>query len=114
MVFLNEDHSLSPGQKEKLDVIGDWQSWPVSREGWTSLQMLEVKNLVLMMKYRVVFASPVPVLLGKLALASENTDICIIGVFHSDNRVSKEIRNQDGSVRIVHTVNPDDMEIVWL
>lgn len=102
-VVLNEQHSLLPEQEELLDRefgAGKWKIYSVPQQGWTLNQMFEV--IPILAKARaVVFASPVPFVLGQLSyLKGKNPDYPEVYVFHNDNREKKELPGG----KIVYTV----------
>lgn len=93
LVVLNEQHSLLPQQKEILDKnFSYWEIYRISKNGMT---VQEQKNLVDMFCRRlpkdtaIVFASPIPLVIAKLAYMVGRDD-----QFYKDNEVgvTKETR----------------------
>lgn len=121
MVILNEQHTLLPDQKRRLDeVFGDdgWETYPVPAEGWVREEIIKQAEGILRNAlawkddhdYTVVFASPVPALLVILARhsGSERKPILGVFVFHNDKRIAKELPGG----KSIHTVAPDGWEFV--
>jgi hypothetical protein len=122
LVVLNEQHTLLPEQAklltEKFGGVADmmWELLTVPEQGWTST---EQKALVEKFEKveeisTFVFASPVPLLLKLVArnMVDSTREINFpqfeprwdVWVFHNDQRIKKEVRQSDGTVKIVFTV----------
>ena len=116
LVVLNEQHSLLPDQKRKLDRTfgGGWEIFPVPAEGWTRDQM-EVEIHLRLEEFRgvVVFASPIPLLIKLCTLSMALLDIPWgVMLFHNDRRVAKEVPDGKGGTKIIHTIAPEGWELV--
>lgn len=87
LVILNEQHKLMESQKQILDLKFDnWELLSVPNDGWTKLQQEEVCRDI--QKHIVVFASPIPYLLGLVVKCGTLTY-----VLHNDKRDKKELPN---------------------
>ena len=91
-VILNEQHTLLDNQKTLLDdKFGkQWVILSVPAEGWNRKEIGEVARRLV--NDTVVFASPIPLLLGALAheqgSGSANLQVYL---FHNDVREKKEL-----------------------
>ena len=121
LVVVNEDHTLLPEQREILqNRFGtSWKTVAVPRRGWT---IKEQKKFAQSLKgERVVFVSPIPFLLKRLAHSaacwawghelsgpadSVYCEECL--VFTNDHREAKEL--PDG--RIIHVIAKTGWELV--
>jgi hypothetical protein len=115
IVILSEQHRLFAAQTELLDKTfhpHDWDILSVPSEGWT---LEEISVLATSFRqngwYHIVFASPVPALLAKLAHSRED-ERPLVWAFHNDVRVSKEIPDGAGGVRLIKTVSPTGWRLV--
>ncbi len=93
VVVLNEQHSLLQEQVKLLDKEfeqGNWLLCSVPATGWT---LEEQETMVInLSRQTIVFASPVPYLLAKLAYEKgQANQISKIFVFGNDNRDKKEL-----------------------
>jgi hypothetical protein len=107
-VLLNAAHTLLPAQEELLTARfgdGGWELFPIPEQGWTRQEQTALAEKV---AGEVVFASPVPLLLGLFARQSERR----VSIFHNDRRVAREVPDGKGGVRVIHTVAPDGWELV--
>ena len=110
-VILNEQHSLLPAQTALLDAkfgAGGWKIFPVPATGWTrqEIETLAVELAEPARALAVVFASPIPLLIARLAARKD-----LVLVFHNDRRVAKEVPDGKGGVKVIHTVAPDGWEL---
>ena len=103
-VVINKQHSLLDNQKDALMEQGDFEIFPVPEKGWTLDKMLEVQK-ELEEAERVVFVSPIPVLLGELVSSNKVS----VGVFHNDCRDKKELPNG----KIIFTPSQTGWIIHW-
>lgn len=119
-VIINEQHSLMEDQKRCLDelmenmarggveAIIEWVKVP--SDGWSIDQMDKIFNKMLRenednaMPVDVVFVSPVPYLIMKVA----ESDYAVCRIFHNDNRVKKELPNG----KIISVVAQEGWELV--
>ena len=111
VVILNETHSLMPDQERViLEAFPGFaiEKLSVPSAGWT-LPQIKKQVEVVIGDAVVIFASPIPAMI--LLLAGSRAGVGV-HVLHNDRRIAKEIRNPDGSVRIIHTVSPEGWEIV--
>ena len=123
LVVMNEQHSLMEQQEVVLrEQLGDFEFLHVPSTGWTLEQQKEVAQEVLNMDgdVNVVFASPVPVLLGLLSFKSGmgtealNAGVGVVGsdtnvfVLHNDRREKKELPNG----KVIFTVAQDGWQLV--
>jgi hypothetical protein len=117
MVVLNEQHTLNSSQIEKLNEKfgASWELLKVPSDGWSLAEQSRIaKSFVNNEEVKnVVFASPVPYLLGNATALSTGHGIAngnrkydeqvyypTVHLFHNDNRVKKELPNG----RIIMTV----------
>lgn len=115
IIVINEQHKLLPEQESLLkDALGAWEVMPVPATGWNSDQMDDAFRK-LALSDRVVFVSPVPLLLARVAflsgcLQNELPGFAVkVGVFHNEKREAKEVNG-----RIIHVLAPDGWELRWL
>ena len=92
-VVLNEQHTLLDNQKELIsNKFGDqWEILSVPAAGWNRKEIGEVaKELA---NATVVFASPIPLLLGTLAheQGSGHSEGLQVFLLHNDKREKKEL-----------------------
>ncbi len=90
-VILNEQHTLLDNQKELIsEKFGDqWEIFSVPAAGWNRSEIGEVaKELA---NATVVFASPIPLLLGTLAYEQGCGSTCSVLLLHNDKREKKEL-----------------------
>lgn len=120
-VVLNEQHTLMDDQVKLLnEKFGEdgWEILPVPASGWTKEQMEEVLHKgewgERLYHHDVVFASPVPYLLGKLVFHAA-FDVGYNGynryrvfIFHNDHRDKKELPNG----RVIQVVAKTGWELV--
>ncbi|HFD2052232.1 TPA: hypothetical protein ACF2DE_002963 [Clostridium perfringens] len=110
-VILNEQHTLLPSQKVILDSefgINGWDVLSVPSNGWSLSEQLEVVESLkgtIEKQSKIVFASPLPIIIGKLSRWNEYEDIYI---FHNDKREKKELPNG----KIIFTVAQDGWQLV--
>ena len=121
-VIMNEQHKL---MEEQIKILNErfgesWEIYPVPEKGWSLEEMKRVYE-ELKSGYVIVFASPIPYLIMKLAhdegyyiAASENplygatyTSSTVL-IFHNDKREKKELPNG----RIVHVVAQTGWQLV--
>ncbi len=129
MVVLNKEHKLFPEQIEllnskfrkqsllvqartgKYDPL-EWDILTVPPEGW---DLEAISDLVVSIRkngcYHIVFASPVPALMAKLA-NSWDEERPLVWAFHNDQRISKEVPDGKGGVRLIKTVSPDGWQLI--
>lgn len=121
LVILNEQHTLLEQQEKVLEnQLGSFEFLHVPATGWTLEQQKEVaQNVLDMGDVNVVFASPVPVLLGMLSFTSGmgaeglNNGVGAVGVnttvfiLHNDKREKKELPNG----KVVFTVAQDGWQL---
>lgn len=88
LVILNEQHKLMDSQEALLNdrFKDDWEILAVPQDGWNKTQQVEVSRDI--KNHVVVFASPIPYLLGKV-VAQGTTTL----VLHNDLREKKELPN---------------------
>lgn len=116
-VIMNVQHKLFPEQLEILDRTfrGNWEYFYVPANGWTLEEQLELADQ-LQHKGDTVFASPVPVMLGRcVAHAVEGealggTTANTVHVFHNDSREKKELPGG----KIIQTVAPTGWKLVTI
>ena len=122
-VVINEQHSLLPEQEAILNSQfgeGNWELLKVPSQGWNLEEQREIEAKLLG-ECEVVFASPVPVLMGLLiantAYDNGYGDASGLGrprkdifVFHNDNRDKKELPNG----KIIFTVAKEGWQLVKL
>ncbi len=118
-VIINEQHSMLQEQEEILNSqFESWELVKVPANGW-SLEEIEEQFKLLSEGYHVVvFISPVPALLQKLALEAgynlgvrpdvPSSILENVLVFHNDNRIKKELPNG----RIIMTVAQTGWQLV--
>jgi hypothetical protein len=106
-VIINEQHTLSADQIQKLDAkfgVGSWSRLDVPADGWIASQIREViKDLATPGNNTIIFASPIPLAI-KLAFEAGIKTF----VFHNDNRDKKELPNG----KIIFTVAQTGWEIL--
>lgn len=116
-VVLNEQHQLLASQEAILnDCFGKrgWEIFPIPAKGLTLPEMEEaIKKLLLKDGCgKIVFASPVPVMLMKLsalsALSASESEKIDVMVFHNDSREKKEV----GNGKIIFVVAETGWELV--
>jgi len=104
-IIINETHTLMKDQVRVLDKRfgpDGWTAYPVPEKGWT---LKEIEALAWgMTGFTIVFASPVPALLLKVAQNNPKNTF----VLHNDCRVAKELPGG----RIIHTVAPEGWVLV--
>lgn len=85
-VVINEQHKLMDEQRDILRrYFGhNWETYPVPRDGWTVRECEDKAEELSWHSGCIVFVSPVPVLLGKLAFLSAGLDMCAVYVFQND------------------------------
>jgi hypothetical protein len=126
MVFINEQHKLLPEQKKILDMKywDNWELFSVPAEGWTLKEIDKIAETFQSGEI-AIFVSPIPALISRLAFSSgawsfeesinHQPDSVYCGgvwVFHNDHRVSKEVPDGKGGVRIIKTVAPTGWQLV--
>ncbi len=109
MVVLSGDHKLFP---EQVDLLNDrfnpleWDILTVPPEGWN---LSKIRELAVSFRssgcYHIVFASPVPAMMAKLANSREE-ERPLVWAFHNDQRISKEVPDGKGGTRIIKTISP--------
>jgi hypothetical protein len=111
IVILNESHHLLPDQERVLNAEfahAEIAILHVPSSGWTLLEMRKViENDI--GNNPVVFASPIPAMILMLVNKRAGNGVYVL---HNDNRVAREIRNNDGTVKIIHTVAADGWQVV--
>jgi len=109
MVILNEEHKLFPEQEDLLNSgFGprDWDILAVPPEGWDLETIIYwVASLRSSGCCHIVFASPVPALMVKLASARDE-ERPMLWAFHNDQRIAREVPDGKGGVRLIKTVSP--------
>lgn len=102
-VILNEQHSLMEQQKTLLDqTFGEngWEFLKVPANGWTLEEQIEIAKSLVGVQFhesKVVFASPVPILLAKLSYLAGSFKEAVginatqVFVLHNDRREKKEL-----------------------
>lgn len=100
-VILNEQHKL---KEEQIKILndkfgeGNWSIYSVPAKGWNAEEIDKI--FICLTSCNVVFASPVPLLLVKIATWSGfvsrhsrqgTSESPKVWVFHNDNRVKKQI-----------------------
>jgi hypothetical protein len=105
LVVLNEQHTLSPQQKELLDKkFQGWEPFLVPAAGWTKKRIEELSRNNLDRRVEtqdaIVFASPIPLLISRLVheVAFSNFHQSpmwgvSVWLFHNDQREKKELPN---------------------
>lgn len=106
-VIMNEQHTLLPEQKKMLDTlsypvdglnpedcyetmyISGYEIAFVPAEGWNLKEQSDMALQLASFDTPVVFVSPVPILLAKLAAQTYRR--CPVYVFHNDQREKKEL-----------------------
>jgi len=127
-VFLNSQHKLLAEQEEILNAsfgTGTWEIFEVPAEGWTIEEIEKVAENNFQNGETAVFASPIPALISRLAFSrgawswsetiNHQPDSVFCGavwIFHNDRRVSKEVPDGKGGVRIIKTVAPTGWQLV--
>lgn len=112
MVILNEEHKLFPEQEDLLNSgFGprDWDILAVPPEGWDLETIIYwVASFRSSGCCHIVFASPVPALMVKLAKLANarGEEWPVLWAFHNDKRTSKEVPDGKGGTRIIKTVSP--------
>ena len=119
-VVINEQHSLLPDQERALKKAGfeKFEFVKIPASGLTKAEQLELAEDLEKEGGCIVFASPVPVLMAKVAFwtgygaASDNVPLkgCFLRVFvlHNDKREKKELPNGT----IVSVVAKEGWEVV--
>ena len=116
LVVLNVAHKLLPAQVEQLNLrFGDkWELFPVPEDGWTATRQSDLACELV--ERQVVFASPVPLLLARLAASKVRLDPAMafwgLWIFHNDLRIAKEVPDGHGGVKVIHTVAPDGWQLI--
>lgn len=106
-IVINEQHTLLEDQKEKLvEKFGDFSLFKVPADGWDLEKMEEVQSVLVQTATHVVFASPIPVLLGRLA----KDPSIVVHVLHNDRREKKELPNG----KVISVVAEKGWQIVTL
>lgn len=129
-VVLNEAHKLLPDQERLLNeqFPDGWELLSVPADGWNLDQQLQMVDKLWTKTAPVVFASPVPVLLGKLvsSRAARRRQLLTeawsppmqrvlpgpVLVLHNDRRVAREVPDGKGGVKVIHVVAPDGWQLV--
>ncbi|MGM8331807.1 hypothetical protein [Clostridium perfringens] len=110
-VILNEQHSLLPNQQEMLNKkFGEngWEIFSIPSNGWTLREQLEkVEELKgsFEKETKIVFASPLPIMIAHLVSWKQWETIFI---FHNDKREKKELSNG----KIIFTVAQKGWQLV--
>ena len=119
-VVINEQHKLLPDQERALKEAGfkEIKFLKIPKDGLTKEEQLELAEDLEKDGGCIVFASPVPVLMAKVAFwtgygaASDNVPLkgCFLKVFvlHNDRRDKKELPNGN----IVSVVAKEGWEVV--
>ena len=114
MVVLNENHKLFP---EQVDLLNDrfGSSWGILTVLPDGQNLSEISDWVATFKppscFDLVFASPIPALLVKLANSREEVRP-LLWAFHNDQRISKEVPDGKGGVRLIKTVSPTGWKLI--
>lgn len=115
IVVLSEQHRLFSAQTDLLNETFHpygWDTLHVPSEGWS---LEEISHLAVSLRqegyFHVVFASPVPALMAKLANSRED-ERPLVWAFHNDQRISKEIPDGAGGVRLIKTVSPTGWRLI--
>lgn len=105
MVVLNENHGLFPEQFDLLDSnfgCGGWGILPVPTDGWN---LEEISNLTVSLRQEgcchLAVASPIPALMAN----ARDEEKPVVWAFHNDQRISKEVPDGKGGVRLIKTVS---------
>jgi len=115
MVVLNKEHQLFPEQvkllNNKFNPL-EWDVLAVPPEGWN---LGTISDLAVSIRkngcYHIVFASPVPAMMAKLA-NSRDEERPLLWAFHNDQRISKEVPDGKGGVRLIKTVSPTGWKLI--
>lgn len=109
VLVMNEQHSLLPEQEVLLgDKVGENElvEIKVPAEGWTIQQMESlIDDLITDPPLEVIFVSPVPYLIRKLAGIWSGRKVLL---FHNDHREKKELPNG----KIIFTVPQTGWKLV--
>ena len=111
IVIINEQHKLLPQQEILLrERFGSYELLLVPARGWTREEVDRVYLELVRAPVRVVFVSPVPLLLARLSRAVGAGGSGAFGVFlfWNDRRVKQEL--DDG--RIISRLDPEGWELV--
>lgn len=107
VVIINETHKLLPIQTEQIAAtFEEWRLMHVPEQGWTKEQIGRVADELVEGPDAIVFVSPVPLLLGYVAPFGR------VWVFHNDKRVAREVKDQQGNTKIIHTLSPEGWELI--
>ena len=111
-VFLNAQHSLLDSQVKLLDTRfpEGWEAVKIPAEGWNAVEMAKIVA-ILPINSKVAFVSPVPLLIG-LTAAQALDNGWEVFVMHNDKRVAKEVKNMDGSTKIIHVIANEGWELI--
>jgi len=99
-LIINEQHSLFPEQEKILKKFGRYETIKVPFDGWTLEEMRKIATRFDFWTDSVIFASPVPYLLARLAAEAGNVAAIAgpvrdetrgVWVFHNDCREKKEL-----------------------
>ena len=140
LVVCNAQHNLFPEQEELLSSqFGEdsWELLPIPAEGWDLLYMKDrvrylaewahgvrttentpmfensTPPIAVGETFTLVFASPVPGLMALWAREMATMDgAANMSAFHNDCRVSKEVPDGKGGVRLIKTVAPTGWVLV--
>lgn len=124
VVIMNESHSLLPQQEALLkDEFDTYEILPVPAEGWTREEMNDIHDHLTTIDQGwndVVFVSPIPYLLGRIANTAGFANgydyggstlrgaFTSVYLFHNDRREKREL--PDG--RIIMTVAREGWELI--
>lgn len=107
VLVINEQHTLLTGQERILKESG-WRGETVKApaNGWNVDQMRDIL-CAQPNETELIFASPIGAMMS-LAVRERVS----FRVLHNDKREAKEIKNPDGSVRVIHAVAATGWQIV--
>ena len=107
IIIINEQHTLLPAQKEHIRILGYGDTYAVPSCGIT-IETQQYAAKALTREYRrIVFVSPVPIMLAHCVLEAQGTDTYIY-VFANDHREKKELPNG----KIITTVAREGWQLI--
>ena len=90
IIVMNEQHTLLPEQEEHIRILGLYDTYNVPACGITIETQQRTANLLVREYNKVVFVSPVPVMLACCVLEARSAQASIY-VFANDHREKKEL-----------------------
>ncbi len=105
VVIINETHTLFPAQEALLP--SNWERYNLPETGMTKAQAEDETYVLALSDVDIIFATPFGTMMAYMAKAGVS-----FRTFHNDRRNAKEVRNPDGTVRVIHTVSPEGWELV--